>query len=213
MGLLAGGVCSAAMVGVETFETGLSGFQQGSTSTVVAHSATGGNPDGQMLLRRDLQNPGEMGGRTTTNAIFIGDYAAAGIGGMTVDLNFGTDNVTGAFFRLRSGISDNGWRAPLTNQFTPTNTWSTYTLFFDPTWTDAEAQLAGWTQEAGPSPSFATLMASVGWAEIRITGLETSTIVGVDNFGLTSGVPEPSTALLLGCGLGALVAWRRRRSG
>lgn len=54
-------------------------------------------------------------------------------------------------------------------------------------------------------------MASVGWAEIRIIGPNTSTIVGVDNFGLT-GVPEPSSAVLLGCGLGAFVAWKRRKA-
>lgn len=91
------------MVGIETYDSGLSGFEEGSISTVVVYSGSGGNPDGQMLMRRDLSNPGEVGGRTTTNLIFIGDYAAAGIGGMTVDLNFGTDNVTGAFFRLRPG--------------------------------------------------------------------------------------------------------------
>ena len=55
----------------------------------------------------------------------------------------------------------------------PTDTWTTYGTAFDPTWSDLQARAAGWLTDkdidplTGVSPSFASVMASVGRAEIR----------------------------------------------
>ncbi len=79
-------------------------------------------------------------------------------------------------------------------------------MLFDPTWDDATALANGWTQET-LAPSFADLMASVGWLEVRVIA-DGSMIVGVDNVRI---VPEPATLALLTVGLGFIA--RRRRAG
>ena len=206
-----------ATIGTETFDTDNGVLVSNTVASVVVHSATGGNPDGHMLTRRDLGEAFFDIGGLTTDSRFTGDYGADGITGMTVDLNFMTSNFTGAWFRVRTDIVTNGWLAPLTAVF-PTGTWTTYTLAFDPTWTDLQARAAGWITDfdlnpaADPSPSFATVMASVGRAEIRLGTTDESSLAGIDNLGLTGQVPEPSTVFLMTAGLGliGLGRWRRR---
>lgn len=216
-GLLLAGIAPAAIIGLETFDTDEAGFGPNTTASVVAYSAGGGNPDGHIQTRRDLSESFFDIGALNSDARFTGDYAADGIGSMTVDLNFSTANFTGAWFRVRSNIVSNGWLFPLTAAF-PTDVWNTYGVSFNPTWTDLEARAAGWVtdEDLDPlntaSPSFASVMASVGFAEVRLGSTDESTLAGVDNFGLGAPVPEPSTLVLLGCGLG-LIAVRRWRAG
>jgi hypothetical protein len=64
-----------------------------------------------------------------------------------------------------------------------------------------------------PSPSFATVMASVGRAEIRLGTSDESSLAGIDNLGLTGEVPEPSTIFLMSAGLGLIGFSRLRRRG
>ena len=188
-----------ATIGTETFDADAAGFVPNTTSSTVVWTDPGGNPDGHILTRKSLSPPVFDIGALTTDADFMGDYAADGITGATVDLSFNTDNVDAAWLRFRRDIFTNGWRYPLTNVFAPTDTWNTYSVNFDPTWSDADAINAGWLTDqdinpaSNPSPSFADVMSSVGRAEVRI-GSQGSTIVGIDNFGL---VPEPHGALLL----------------
>ena len=205
-----------ATIGTETFDTDNGVMTSNTVASVVVHSGTGGNPDGHMLTRRDLGEAFFDIGGLTTDSRFTGDYGADGITGMTVDLNFMTANFTGAWFRVRIDAFTNGWLAPLTGAF-PTGTWTTYTVAFDPTWTDLEARAAGWITDddldalAIPSPSFATVMASVGRPEIRLGTTNESSLAGIDNFGLTGEVPEPSTMLLMSAGIGLIGLARLRR--
>jgi hypothetical protein len=207
------GYVHAAVIGTETFDSDAAGFVPNTTSSTVVWTGSGGNPGGHILTRKDLSPPVFDIGALTAGANFTGDYAADGINGATVDLNFMTDNVDAAWLRFRKDIFTNGWRFPLTNVFLPTDSWNTYSVAFDPTWSDADAMAAGWLTDeqidpsANPSPPFANVMGSVGRAEVRI-GSVGSTVVGIDNFGL---VPEPSalSLALIACGL--LVARRRNR--
>lgn len=216
IGLLFAGLSWGATIGTETFDTDNGVLISNTTASVVVHSPTGGNPDGHMLTRRDLGEEFFDIGGLTTDSRFTGDYGADGITGMTVDLNFMTANFTDAWFRVRMDVVTNGWRAPLAALF-PTGTWGTYALSFDPTWTDLEARAAGWLTDddvdplAIPSPSFATVMASVGRAEIRLGTTDESSLAGIDNFGLTGEVPEPSTMLLMSAGIGLIGLARLRR--
>lgn len=209
-----------ATIATEGFETDLGGFQSSSLPTVVARSASGGNPNGQMVLRRDLGQSFFDLSATTNDSRFTGNYGASGIGGMTVDLNFGTDNFSAAYFRVRIDSSNNGWLFALTSNFS-TGAWRTSAFTFDPTWDDTTARANGWITDqdlnplASVSPSFASTMASVGLPEVRFTTTNASSLVGVDNFGLTAATPtpEPSAMVMLGAGLGlvALKFTRRRK--
>ncbi len=206
-----------ATIGTETFDTDNGVMTANTVASVVVHSGTGGNPDGHMLTRRDLGEAFFDIGGLTTDSRFTGDYGAAGITGMTVDLNFMTANFTDAWFRVRMDVVTNGWRHELTNSF-GTNSWDTYNVAFDPTWSDVDAYANGWVKDididplANDSPSFATVMASVGRAEIRLGTTDESSLAGIDNFGLTGEVPEPGTMLLMSAGIGLIgLAHLRRR--
>jgi hypothetical protein len=200
----------------ETFNAGTNGWGPNTTSATVVHVAAGGNPGGFIQSRKDLTPPVFDIGASTSVANFTGNYAAAGIGRVSVDLNFGTNNITDAWVRYRIDAVTNGWLHPLTAAF-PTDVWNTYTVDFNPTWTDLQARAAGWITDndinpaAPASPPFATVLASVGEAEVRVASPSTSTLVSIDNYSIA--VPEPAS--MVGAAIGVmivgLVTWRRRR--
>lgn len=214
--ILAVGSIHAAQVTTETFSTDLGGFT-GSTTAVLARITSGGNPDAYMALRRDLGAQFFDMFAINTNAAYTGNYITDGIGGITVDLKFDTDNVSGAYFRVRQDASVNGWLLPLTTSFA-TGSWQSIQLAFNPNWDDTTARNNGWITDkdlspnATDSPGFADTMASVGRFELRFTSTDASTLIGVDNVGLTgSAVPEPSSLATLATGIGAIALGLRRR--
>ncbi len=206
---ISGAARGAVNGSVETWDTDLAGWQTETTSTVLAHGAVGGNPDGHVLVRKDLGGAFDEIGVANNgfNADFLGDYGAAGVNEVTVDLNMFNSSVTDAMVRFRRDVSENGWTFRFGALAPNANLWSTFsTGVFDAEWSDAQATLAGWSAESG-APSFAEVMSDVGWSGVRFeTSTGVSTLVGVDNFTL---LPEPASAAVLGLGLGALALRRR----
>ena len=199
----------ATLGAVETWDSDLADWQQGTTASVAVHAANGGNPDGHLQVRRDLGEAFfDVGAQTDSSADFIGDYAAANIGQISVDLNFMTSNITDAQLRFRRNAVENGWRISLTDQFLPDNTWNTYSVLFDPTWTDQQATDAGWIKDDPTVPSFADVFADVGRTEVRLSSTNESTLFGIDNFALN--VPEPSSLGIASILLGFATLRRRR---
>lgn len=192
---------------VETWDAGLNGWQQSTTSSTVSHSDTDGNPDGHVTIRKALGGFDSVGISTESSADYLGDFS--GVIGISVDAIYRTNDVNGAWIRFRPDGVDNGWRYSLTNVF-PTDTWTTYQAPFDPGWDDATAVLNGWEKFDPAAGSFADLFSSVGWAEVRFNSPQTSTIIGVDNFRLIA-IPEPSTVCLVAASLITLVTADRRR--
>lgn len=196
----------AAVPTVATFDVDEEGFQGSTTSTVQIHSAPGGNPGGFVQIRKDLTPPVfDIGTRTSADPAFLGDYGAYPITGAGFDLNVFNNSIDAAWLRFRRSSDENGWHFDFGPVAANANAWEIFDVGFDPTWDDATASAMGWTQETD-APSFAALMADVGWIEVRVLH-EGSTLAGVDNVRL---IPAPSAGLLALMGIG--VASRRRRA-
>lgn len=204
---------SGALIGaIATYDADAEGWQGSTTSTVQIHAAGGGNPDGHIQVRKDLEPPVfDIGSRTSDDPDFLGDYAASGITGAGFDLNVFNTTIDNAYLRFRRNVAENGWVFDFGSVLPNANAWESFDVVFDPTWDDLTARANGWQSDddvdpgVDPSPSFADVMADVGWIEVRLAN-EGSAIVGIDNVRL---VPEPTSIALLACGAAALL--RRRR--
>ena len=201
---VAGSTWAAVPGTVASFDVDESGFIGSTIATVQVYAASGGNPGGHVVIRKDLTSGFDMGTENSSSPALLGDYAAAGVTGAGFDLNVFNTTLDEAHLRFRRNPAENGWYFNFGAVAPNANLWGLYDVAFDPTWSDVTALANGWTQEAS-SPSFAALMASVGWIEARVINTG-SAIVGVDNVRI---VPEPAALALAGAGL-ALVSRRRR---
>lgn len=211
VGVVVSAVCGSAMGAspvVATFDSDAQGFVASTTSTTQIHLNSGGNPGGHIELRRDLSPPAfNIGTQNSTTPAFLGDYAAGGITGAGFDLNVFNTALTGAWVRVRTDISSNGWYYNFGAINPDANAWHSYLVNFNPTWSDATAIGNGWVQEDASAGSFASAFSNVGWFEVRIINPDnTSAIVGLDNIRL---VPAPGAGVLALAGMGLLA--RRRR--
>jgi len=207
--MTSGSVHAAVAGAIETWDVDLAGWDQSTTASTVVWAGGGGNPDGHVQIRRIVSGPNfDVGTATTLSGDFLGDYGIAGVGGVALDVNAMTDNITGASIRFRPDVVDNGWSYSFANAL-PLNTWASFTVEFNPNWDDVTAMNAGWIKDDPTVSSFSDLFSSVGWAEVRFASSQESTLAAVDNFELLS-IPEPSTWALLLVGASALALRRRR---
>lgn len=209
---------SAAIVYSEDWDNpgdGVAGWVQNTVVTTVVHQPVGGNPGGYLGSSGTGAGTFDIGG-TTELAAASGDWAAAGIGLVSFDVLFTEGDFDDAWFRVRfQDATFDGWSYSLTNAF-GLGVWNTYSIAFDPTWSDAQAMGNGWLPDdvvfagAIAPPSFATTMSDVYHPEVRLSG-EGLLVGGIDNFVLQTPIPEPATMTLMGLGLAGL-AYRRRKS-
>jgi hypothetical protein len=138
---------------------------------------TGGNPGGYLYTWA-----GGTAGTYTAKEEFSGDYGFAPAIKNSIDLKIlSTTNIlNGVYLRFRyHDCTYNGWRYRITSE--PIfDEWVTYTVVFNPTWSDSEATSAGWYQETS-SPSFSETLADVYTTEIRIEG-SGGVYACIDNF-------------------------------
>lgn len=203
-GMFAATTWAAVPGTIATFDLDEDGFQGSTIATTQIHLGAGGNPGGHVVIRKDLETSFDIGTQNSVWPGFLGDYAAAGITGAGFDLNVFNTTLNETHLRMRRNVAENGWYYDFGAVLPNANQWASYDVNFDPTWDDATAAANGWIAETG-SPSFAALMSSVGWLEVRLIN-EVSLIAGVDNVRI---VPEPGTIALLAIGLAAAV--RRRK--
>lgn len=187
----------------------LAGWFPNTSDSTVVNPGVGGNGGGYLLTRRAGDFPigaatdlaaatGSFGGRVWTASVDL-----IGLAGATSDV----------WLRFRfQDSSFNGWRFRLTGPLG--ETWATFDVTFDTTWTDLQAQANGWQTDlpgGAGSVSWAQTMTDVYTTEVRIDGTRTL-LAGIDNFSVNTAIPEPSSWALMAGGLG-LMGWiaRRRR--
>lgn len=196
LGAVTLGAVSAAWAAIPgtiaTFDADAQSFTGSTIATVQIHVLSGGNLDGHLQIRKDLEPGFDIGTQNSTLPEWLGDYAASGVNGAGFDLNVFNTTLDDAQLRFRRNVAENGWNFSFGNVTPNANAWESYDVAFDPTWSDGLALANGWSQEAG-APSFADLMGSVGWVEVKVFN-EGSAIVGVDNVRI---VPEPGALGLL----------------
>lgn len=174
-----------------------------------------GNPDG-FLVTRVTGTSGFPIGAATDLPAATGDFSGA-LWTAKFDLTggFNADTISDIWLRFRfQDATFNGWKYRVDGAID--SSWKTYSVSFDPSWTDAQAMAHGWRTD------LPTGFASVGWSqtlsnvyttEIRIAGSASDYRVGIDNFSLTaSPVPEPSASLLTLGGLLMLAGAFKRRA-
>ena len=214
--LLVTSVNAASLAGYsEGWDTAgdLAGWGPNTTVTTVVHAASGGNPGGHLQSRGIGAGTFDIGALSQLPDI-TGSFGST-VWTASVDLSFINGNFDDAWLRFRYlDSTENGWNFSLTNVF-PAD-WTTFSVTFDPTWTDVQAMANGWLPDniaidpgANPSQTWALTMSDVYTTEVRLSG-EDSLLAGIDNFRLQP-VPIPAAFWLFGSGLVGLIGIARRK--
>ena len=188
---------ASALTMQSTFDAGLEGWTS-SVGGELAFVGTGGNPGG--FLQQTDTDLSDM--FVMAPASFLGDLS----GFLNGSLSFDARQVSGAgekyapfgFVTIFNG--GNAVSADIAGANAPSSDWNTFSVNLD---------AAGF--ETTPE-ALAAVLSNVTMIAVQLVskfGVVEAT--GMDNFRIVSGVPEPSTLLLGGFGLG-LALWTRRGS-
>jgi hypothetical protein len=193
----------------------LHGWSRNTVDAEVSNPGFGGNPGGFLLTRVSSGLPFPIGALTDLPAA-TGDFSGAlWTAKFDVVGGFNADSVSDISlrFRYRDGTF-NGWQYSVASALD--SNWHSYSVSFDPSWTDAEARAQGWRKDLRTglgSVAWSETMREVFTTEIRITGSASDYRAGIDNFSLTaSAVPEPSSGLLALGGLMMVGGLLKRRA-
>lgn len=205
-------VVPAAVVYSEGWDAGsLDGWSINTELTSIGVLTTGGHPGGYLSSwGANMHDTYDIGARFQGSSV-TGNYVARNINEARVDLLFAPGAFDAAWLRFSDG--GNGWLYSLTTTY-PVGVWQSYDVVFNPLWTDTQARAAGWLTfhdldpTATPSAPFASVMESVYFVEVRISG-DGSLAAGLDNYTLLS-IPEPTALGLLA--FGSLILVRRIKS-
>jgi hypothetical protein len=171
---------------------------------------TFGNPAGSLVLRRILDPPVFDLGATTELPAASGDYTGVPMWMVSFDVYYQTGAFSDTWLRFRyQDSSFDGWHLDVADAFPAS--WESYSVMFDPSWTNGEAAANGWVDETAGAISWQTLMSDVYHPEVRLVLSDEQSALGyIDNFVLKS-IPEPASLGLLLVAMLALTSQRLRR--
>jgi hypothetical protein len=152
----------------------------GSAGSAVTVPLTGGHPGGYLQAENDL-----LVAAQTSAAPWAGDWVVPGIARITFDLIFPTADLTAPHVRLRRDGGTNGWYFSLGAIGINDGQWHHHEVPVNPSWTDQEAEAAGWSEAAGVHVSFAETLTGVGIVQVGASSLGGIQVLGIDNFTLT----------------------------
>jgi len=150
-------------------------------TTILVH-LDGGNPGGYLQTENDVRVM-----IASNSPPFSGDYTAGGISEISVDVQLisGVD-VTYPSLRLRRDYSSNGWIFQFDETLTPDGLWHHFSVPVNSTWTDQQAQDAGWQPMDTPIVvSFFETMSNLTELLISVNGVAIGDVVGFDNVTLS----------------------------
>ena len=190
----------------------VAGWGANTIDSTVVQIGGGGNPDGYLATRGPAPGTFPIGALTNVAAA-TGDFS-----GFLWSASFDADQFLGkpTALALRFRFQDsshNGWRHDFAD-LPDSSAWKSYSVSFDPAWSDAEAVANGWKTDLPGgfgSVSWTQTMSNVITTELRLD-TDKGSLAGFDNFKLVSHpVPEPSTYAMFAAGLIGIGALARRR--
>jgi hypothetical protein len=176
----------------EGWDSGTTEGWVGLLSTSLTAHATGGNPAGYL----EMTPASSQTAMQYFGVPWGGSWSAQGFYSFEIDLRFDTVAAGNSLLRLRPDASSSGWYYTIAASGPADLAWHHYRIDFDPHWSNAEAEAAGWYAPGGSDPGFAETMAAVDYVEIWVT---TTGSVSVDNLSL--GCLEPH------CSVGDREGW------
>ena len=168
---------------------GLAGWEKATMNTFTEYHDSGGNPGGHIRAYGNLTS-----GIINKQPEFTGDYIQKNYNTISLDIQVNLQQMANfnPSIQLRYSPSFAGWNYELTDFTLNAGVWQHFEVYFDPAWSDAEAQANGWVLSPGPGKTFQETLAHV-WA-ISVTGHYpqfTSKNLGFDNFKLSHAEAPP----------------------
>ncbi|HIJ78914.1 MAG: hypothetical protein OEY01_07575 [Desulfobulbaceae bacterium] len=169
---------------------GLAGWEKGSSITFTEYHDSGGNPGGHVRAYGNLTT-----GLLNKQPEFTGNYIEKNYNNISLDIMVNLQQLPNfkPAITLRYSPSFAGWNYELADFTINAGVWQHFEVYFDPAWSDAEAQAHGWSLSPGPTKSFQETLAHV-WA-VSVTSPYpqiTSKNLGYDNFKLSHAAPPPA---------------------
>lgn len=162
----------------------------GYVSTNVSVSLTGGNPGGYLEAEKTTFGMVTVGNQSPP---WSGDWVAGEIRLISIDVFLPSGTGTPSMnFRIRRDVFSNGWYYEGFGSLADDDQWHTFTAPISPTWSDAQANAAGWST---PDPlsdpdyfSFIETLTVVDTLTFSIFNVPADNPIGFDNASISCGL-------------------------
>jgi len=169
---------------------GLAGWEKATMNTFTEYHDSGGNPGGHIRAYGNLTT-----GITNKQPDFTGNYIQKSYNNISLDILVNLQQLANFKPRIQIRYSPSfaGWNYELADFTTNAGIWQHFEVYFDPAWSDAEAQANGWYLSPGPAKTFQETLTHVWALSVKSDYPQfTSKNLGFDNFKLSySEAPPP----------------------